>query len=96
MRKSFITFMTIAASILVVIGIISVTAATVIYAQNISTIQEVNHTNTTNTMKLIKKFNPTFIIEAINAKIKSVYSDGESSTNPTTSIITKVKHEQTN
>jgi predicted metallopeptidase len=96
MRKSVINSVTIAANILVAIGIISATTATVVYAQNTSTIQAADHTNTANTMTLIKKLNPTFIIEAINAKIKSVYSDDEKLTNPTTSIITKVKHEQTN
>jgi len=88
--------MTIAANILFATGIMSMTAATAVYAQNTSATHIANHTNTTKTMILTKKLNPAFIIEAINAKIKSVYSDDEKSTNPVVSIISKVKDEQTN
>ena len=39
--------------------------------------QVADYTNTTNTKILIKKLNASIIIYAINAKIRSVYSDGD-------------------
>ena len=85
MRKSIIFIITIIVNIVVAILIVSIAAITIVYAQNTTTIQQTNYSNTT-TISPIKRLNPSIIIDAINAKIRSVYSNKESS------IISNIHH----
>ena len=100
MRKSVITLLTTVANIVVAMVVASVAAATVVCAQNATTTQQTNYnyTNATNTtMPPIKGPNASIIIDAINAKIRSIYGGGdEKTTNSVTgTTITKVGLEQT-
>ena len=72
MRKFVITFMTMVVSIMAAISIASMAATSVVYAHN-TTLQGVDYNNSTNMTKLIKKLDASIIIDAINAKIRSVY-----------------------
>jgi hypothetical protein len=68
------------ANIALAMVVASVAAATVVYAQNATTTQQTNHnyTNATNTtMPPIKGPNAGIIIDAINAKIRSIYGGGD-------------------
>jgi hypothetical protein len=99
-RKFVITFTTAIANITLAIVVGSVAAATVVYAQNATTTQQTNYnyTNATNTtIPPIKGPNASIIIDAINAKIRSIYGGGdEKTTNSVTgTTITKVGLEQT-
>ena len=85
MRKSVIfIIITTIVNIVVAIVVSSVPAIITVYAQNTTTIQQTNYSNTT-TILPIKRLNPSIIIDAINAKIRSVY--GEES-----SIISNIRH----
>ena len=103
MSKSIAIPMTTVAAIAIVVA--SLAAATDVYGQNITTIQqqELNLTNTTNTtMTTATTTIPIFglnaiIINAINAKIKSIYDHGniDIQTNSEAAIITKIDNKNT-
>ena len=76
MRRSIIALTTTVVSIIVAI-VVSSMAVTSVYALNIHPAQVGDHTNTTNTKIIIKKLNASVIIDAINTKIRSIYSDGD-------------------
>jgi hypothetical protein len=80
MRKFVIVFTTIVVSIIADIVLASMEAKSVAYAQN-TTLQEADYNNSTNPTTLMKKLHANIIIDAINAKIRSVYDgNGEKST----------------
>ena len=76
MRRSIIALTTTVVSIIVAI-VVSSMAVTSVYALNIHAAQVGDHTNITNTKIIIKKLNASIIIDAINTKIRSIYSDGD-------------------
>ena len=76
MGRSIIALTTTVVSIIVAI-VVSSMAVTSVYALNIHAAQVGYHTNTTNTKIIIKKLNASIIIDAINTKIRSIYSDGD-------------------
>jgi hypothetical protein len=73
MRKSVIFIITIIVNIVAAIVVASVAAMAIVYAKNTTTIQQTNYSNTT-TLSPTKRLNPSIIIDAINAKIRSVYN----------------------
>ena len=77
MRRSIIVLTTIVVSIIVAIIVSSMAVTSVVYALNIHAAQVSDYTNTTNTKIIIKKLNASIIIDAINTKIRSIYSDGD-------------------
>lgn len=84
MSKTAIFIATIV-NIVVAIVVASMAAIIIVYAQNTTTIQQTNYSNAT-TISPIKRLNATIIIDAINAKIRSVYNSEESS------IISNIRH----
>jgi hypothetical protein len=95
-RKFVITFVITVANIALAIIVVSVPPATVDYAQNTTTTQQTNYsyTNTTNTRPPIKGPNASIIIDAINAKIKSIYGgdDNEKLRNSIPVIMARIVH----
>ncbi|HEY7079439.1 MAG TPA: hypothetical protein VH500_07040 [Nitrososphaeraceae archaeon] len=72
MRKFVIAFSTIVVSIIAAIVVVSMVATSVVYAQN-SMLQGADYNNSTNPTTLRKKLHANIIIDAIHAKIRSVY-----------------------
>jgi preprotein translocase subunit SecY len=86
MRKSVIfIIITTIVNIVVAILVESIVATITVHAQNATTIQQTNYRNTT-TISPIKRLNASIIIDAINAKIRSVYDGKESP------IISNIRH----
>ena len=77
MRRSIIALTTPVVSIIVAIVATSMAVTSVVNAQNIYTAQVADYTNTTNTKILIKKLNASIIIDAINAKVRSIYGNSD-------------------
>jgi hypothetical protein len=84
MRKSVI-FIIVIVNIVVGFAVASFTAISIVYAQNTTTLQQTNYSNTT-IISPIKRLNPSIIIDAINAKIRSVYNSEESL------IVSNIRH----
>jgi hypothetical protein len=80
-RKFLIAFTTIIVNIISAIVVGSMATTSVVYAQN-TTIHGADYNNTNNmTTTAIKKLDVSIIINAINAKIRSIYDgNGEKST----------------
>jgi len=72
--------------------VIASATATTVYTLNTTTTQQINY-NYSNATALtpIKGLNESIIIDAINAKIRAVYGDGEEKA---TATITKIEHKQ--
>ena len=86
MRKSVIfIIITTIVNIVVAILVESIAATITVHARNTTTIQQTNYRNTT-TISPIKRLNASIIIDAINAKIRSVYDGKESP------IISNIRH----
>jgi hypothetical protein len=92
--------MTAAAAAAITIVLASFDAATVVYARNTTVQQQVaNITNATNATTTISRLNASYIINAINAKIKAIYDHDHSNieipTNSELAIITRVDNRST-
>lgn len=101
MSKSIATLQTAVVSAISIIVISSLIVTTGVYAQNTTnttTVQQkvANITNATNpTTITISGLNASIIINAINAKIKSIYDGGNDILLPTSPVITKIGNKNT-
>jgi hypothetical protein len=82
-------------NIAIAVVVASVAAINSVYAQNTTTsitttTQQTNHSNTTSATSPLKAPNTNAIVDAINAKITSIYEDNDEKA---TNSVTKIDHD---
>jgi hypothetical protein len=89
-------FVTTFVNIAIAVVVLSVAAINSVYAQNTTTTittsmtQQTNHSNTTSATSPLKAPNTNAIVDAINAKIRSIYEDTDEKA---TNSVTKIDHD---
>lgn len=95
--SKFAIFLTTLVNIAIAVVAASVTAMNSVYAQNTTitntttiATQQTNHSNTTSATSPLKGLNTSVIVDAINAKIRSIYEDNDEKS---TNSVTKINHD---
>ncbi|HEY7573438.1 MAG TPA: hypothetical protein VH796_18920 [Nitrososphaeraceae archaeon] len=97
--SKFAIFVTTLVNIAIAVVVASVAAINSVYSQNTTnaittinttTMQQTNHSNTTSATSPLKELNTSAIVDAINAKIRSIYEDNDEKA---TNSVTKIEHD---
>jgi hypothetical protein len=95
--SKFAIFLTTLVNIAIAVVVASVTAMNSVYAQNTTntttnttTTQQTNHSNPTSATSPLKGLNTSVIVDAINAKIRSIYEDNDEKAS---NSVTKIDHD---
>ncbi len=93
--SKLVIFVTMFVNIAIAVVVASVAAINSVYAQNTTTsitttTQQTNHSITTSATSPLKAPNTNAIVDAINAKIRSIYEDNDEKA---TNSVTKIDHD---